>query len=422
MKNKLMKKEGNVIRILEEKDDKVFIIDCIKKTMPYWCNLAELSDFEICYEKFEVRREELSAAEKRIMHERYTLIAGILPFVLDEKMRSMIISKISEQYSVSKQTIRKYLCLYLAYQDISVLAPDKKENTRDLTADEKNIRWAINKFFYTKNKNSLKSAYTMMLKEKYCDNLHKYWHYSNAYAEAMETMSVNDLYDKSNVAFYSDNQGVKTNYRFGLDEERRLSDAIKNGDVSVADEIIKDAIERITPENSFLYLNVSVGLIYSLMRIAYLLFGEAFDTRSLAFLLKNTDDPTVLLNECLESSRRMCEESKKNKADNKIAKKVNEYIRNNYNNSQLTAEIIASKMGYSFVHLNNLFKQEYSSTIVSYLNWYRIEKAKELIRLNISVNEVAKSVGILNLRTFHRQFQTFVGMTPTEYKNSDQKN
>ena len=34
MKNKLMKKEGNVIRILEEKDDKVFIIDCIKKTMP----------------------------------------------------------------------------------------------------------------------------------------------------------------------------------------------------------------------------------------------------------------------------------------------------------------------------------------------------------------------------------------------------
>lgn len=85
-----MKKEGNVIRILEEKDDKVLIIDCIKKTMPYWCNLAELSDFEICYEEFEVSREDLSAAEKRIMHERYTLIAGILPFVSDEKLRSIL--------------------------------------------------------------------------------------------------------------------------------------------------------------------------------------------------------------------------------------------------------------------------------------------------------------------------------------------
>ena len=66
MKNKLMKKEGNVIRILEEKDDKVFIIDCIKKTMPYWCNLSSLSDFEICCEEFEVSREDLSAAEKRM--------------------------------------------------------------------------------------------------------------------------------------------------------------------------------------------------------------------------------------------------------------------------------------------------------------------------------------------------------------------
>ena len=172
MKNKLMKKEGNVIRILEEKDDKVFIIDCIKKTMPYWCDLSSLSDFEICYEEFEVRREDLSAAEKRIMHERYTLIAGILPFVSDEKMRSHMISKVSEQMQVSKQTIRKYLCLYLVYQNMSVLAPNNEEKKRELTQDEKNIRWAINKFFYTKNKNSLKTAYTMMLKEKYCDNLH----------------------------------------------------------------------------------------------------------------------------------------------------------------------------------------------------------------------------------------------------------
>jgi len=31
------------------------------------------------------------------------------------------------------------------------------------------MRWSLNKFFYTKNGNSLQTAYTMMLKEKYCD-------------------------------------------------------------------------------------------------------------------------------------------------------------------------------------------------------------------------------------------------------------
>ena len=33
------------------------------------------------------------------------------------------------------------------------------------------MRWALNRFFYTKQKNSLMTAYTLMLKEKYCDSL-----------------------------------------------------------------------------------------------------------------------------------------------------------------------------------------------------------------------------------------------------------
>ena len=116
MKNKLMKKEDSIIRVLDEKENRVLVIDCIKKTMPYWCDISFLDGYEICLEDVLTRTEEsLSAAEKRIMHERYTLIAGILPFVSDEKSRSMIISKVAEQYKVSKQTIRKYtqmICLF----------------------------------------------------------------------------------------------------------------------------------------------------------------------------------------------------------------------------------------------------------------------------------------------------------------------
>ena len=38
-----------------------------------------------------------------------------------------MIKNISEEMYVSKQTIRHYLCLYLVYQDISVLAPKQKK-------------------------------------------------------------------------------------------------------------------------------------------------------------------------------------------------------------------------------------------------------------------------------------------------------
>ena len=71
-----MKKGNCIIRILNEKEDKVLIIDCIKKTMPYWCEASSLLDYDICLEDelgFIAKSEELSAAEKRIIHERYTL-------------------------------------------------------------------------------------------------------------------------------------------------------------------------------------------------------------------------------------------------------------------------------------------------------------------------------------------------------------
>lgn len=99
------------------------------------------------------------------------MIAPILPFVSDDRVRSKVISSTATEHGVSKQTVRNYLCLYLAYMDMTVLAPKKKSDDTELTQDKKNMRWALNKFFYTTAKQSLMTAYTMMLKEKYCDSL-----------------------------------------------------------------------------------------------------------------------------------------------------------------------------------------------------------------------------------------------------------
>ena len=51
--------------------------------------------------------------------------------------------------------------------DSTSLAPAVRQTERALTPDEKNMRWALNKFFYNRKRVSLMTAYTMMLKEKY---------------------------------------------------------------------------------------------------------------------------------------------------------------------------------------------------------------------------------------------------------------
>lgn len=145
-KHDLLKDGNNIIRVLEIKPDKIFIIDCIKKTMPVCMDALALDSFSSCNDKILNEITEFSitginmldAEQRKSMYDRYTLIAPILPFIADEKMRSKIICSIATEHHVSKQTLRNYLCLYLTYMDIAVLASKKQLNDDvNLTQDEK---------------------------------------------------------------------------------------------------------------------------------------------------------------------------------------------------------------------------------------------------------------------------------------------
>jgi len=159
----LLRSGDNIIRVLEVQGGRVLLIDCIKRTMPVWVEIATLEAYSecTCGELSEVTGvitadvDTLDADQRKIMYERYTMIAPVLLFLTDDRMRSRLICSGAEEYGVSKATVRNHLCLYLAYMDVTALAPRRRENERQLTQDEKNIRWALNKFFYTTKKHSL---------------------------------------------------------------------------------------------------------------------------------------------------------------------------------------------------------------------------------------------------------------------------
>ena len=177
MRNKLIRHGNSIYRILDSKDNLICVIDCIKCTMPKWIRLEEVEDFTECTEQGLLEAtnitlpdiETLDIPIQKQINERFGIIAEILPFVSEYKMRTEKINIASAAHNLSKQTVRNYLCLYLVYQNKAVFAPKQRVQDTELSQDEKNMRWALNKFFYTKNKNSLKTAYTFMLKNKYCD-------------------------------------------------------------------------------------------------------------------------------------------------------------------------------------------------------------------------------------------------------------
>lgn len=174
-KNQLLRHNDRIIRVLAIDTD-VLTVNCLKRTMPQWMSASELRDWEPCDESALpspetpiYNMEDLTPEQRKVMRERYTQIAPVLPFIHKQAQRSAMIAQMAELNNVSKQTIRKYLCLFLTYQRMEVLAPPPQQKQRELTPDEKNFRWALNKFYYTQRKHSLPTAYNLMLKEKYTD-------------------------------------------------------------------------------------------------------------------------------------------------------------------------------------------------------------------------------------------------------------
>lgn len=175
-KNDYLKIDDTIYRILAVAKDNYLVLNCNTKNMPVWRLEAELADgviinreeaFEIL--EIELIEEELTGNEFKQAHERYTMIAGVLAFMNDDALRNRAIVMAVDTYGISRRTLTTYLCNYLVTDNLASLVPKPRKKNRPMTDDEKIMRWSLNKFYYTRHKNTIADCYVMMLKEKYTD-------------------------------------------------------------------------------------------------------------------------------------------------------------------------------------------------------------------------------------------------------------
>ena len=167
----------DLLRVLQIQNDKVLIVDCSGKAMPDWVMAVRLetytkADESAVYDRWEltpVSFDDLKPKQRKTALERYTVISSVLAVLSSKQERDRMINVASDRYQISKQTVRAHLKKYLIFQDVAALAPVERPREIVLTPDQKNIRRALNKYYYTQHCNSLPTAYAMMLKERYTD-------------------------------------------------------------------------------------------------------------------------------------------------------------------------------------------------------------------------------------------------------------
>ena len=83
----------------------------------------------------------------------------------------------------------------------------------------------------------------------------------------------------------------------------------------------------------------------------------------------------------------------------------------------LSVQQVADYVKLDRTYLYRLFKQQMGMSIVEYINRRRVSRAEVmLIDMQISVKDVAFSVGFSDPMYFSRVFKRLNGITPTKFK------
>ena len=97
--------------------------------------------------------------------------------------------------------------------------------------------------------------------------------------------------------------------------------------------------------------------------------------------------------------------------------KIDRFISCNLMN-RFSLEEIAAYAGMNKTYFCLFFKKHYKSGLIEYVNSLKVEKACGLlVNKSLSVSEIAKECGFMNIPYFNRVFKAIKGVSPREFRN-----
>ena len=111
---------------------------------------------------------------------------------------------------------------------------------------------------------------------------------------------------------------------------------------------------------------------------------------------------------------------KNSKESKKYIDEAIDYIHAKYK-TDIDINKLAEALDISYSQLRREFLNETGENMVNYINNLRIEEAKRLLRqTNASIVEIAVSLGYNNDQSFNRYFKKNEGITPGEFRKSNE--
>lgn len=211
---------------------------------------------------------------------------------------------------------------------------------------------------------------------------------------------------------------------YPIETEAKLVSKLLNGNLQGAKKIVDEIfVDRINPEAMDKKdIKEFTGLLYNtLNRVVVQLkeFESSLECENINIesITKtgDLDKIRVIFNELISE---ICKQKKSSEQDESevIREKIKSYIDNNYH-LDFSLDNLADYLGLSFKYTSILFKKVMGDNFKNYINVYRIEKAKEILKdkKDIKIKDLAEELGYNSSNTFIRIFKKYEGISPTQF-------
>jgi YesN/AraC family two-component response regulator len=164
----------------------------------------------------------------------------------------------------------------------------------------------------------------------------------------------------------------------------------------------------------------SIARGYEMLADVYV--TKSSDPEVLLAAVKNVIQQRVIQTRQFSQALQLVSNKQSQGGNNVIQRKLESIFDKCYTNPSTRLEDIANEFCKSPSQLNRIVKELYGVTAMDALLRYRLEKAKWMLVDHdclLSVEAISSECGFGSIKTLQRQFQTYLGLSPTEYRNKN---
>lgn len=253
--------------------------------------------------------------------------------------------------------------------------------------------------------------------------------FPQAYAECKEALFHGFRLGRNEVCLYKDitepktpfnndvlKQKMEELYQFVEQEQQEQAEAqvgvVMDYVLSVAISPIKIRLMMVSVADTFVARFYGKGIADAVLEGYYLQAAHQIINSMFA-----ADIHEIMCGLCRDLIRELREETLGK--EERLRRKIDEAIEKYYLNSELKLEVMASLFHYSPYHFGRIFTALHGQPFRQYLAEYRVQKAKELLRKGIRLNDVAYQTGFNSISYFCTVFKNVAGMSPMQYQASN---